>query len=445
MFEDYSKGLLREGIIEAKAGNASLARRYLERAIYASYNGEHALMSEAWFWLGQVLEDPAEKRTAFETALSHDLRHARARRALAVLDGKLKPGDVIDPDRLEATAQGPRTAEAQRFMCPKCGGRMAFEADGQSLVCEYCTRHQPLGGGRAQAGNQDFVIAMATRGGHGRPLQEQVFRCHGCGAQLVMGSRQMSVNCPYCGSAHVVQLEHSQDLLEPDGIVPHAFGGERAAALLETWLKSQGMQMERQPAAPRGVYLPLWLFEVGGVVDYTGERVELDEQGMRGHETKVVRVHDQMPVLPESVPVPASRKPSAVFIHLIQSFQLESIQAYDARYLADWPAELYDIAMADASLDARSHVYQHATRNLPAELGSVKLISTSSANLAIESFRLVLLPIWISEVWYGGQAHLVLINGQNGVVHGESPEGAGSAAKKGEHLLEWLGGLLDDL
>jgi hypothetical protein len=53
--EEYSKDLLRSGIIEAKAGNKDIARRYLDRAIYMS--GSHNVLAEAWFWMSEVLND----------------------------------------------------------------------------------------------------------------------------------------------------------------------------------------------------------------------------------------------------------------------------------------------------------------------------------------------------------------------------------------------------
>jgi hypothetical protein len=36
--------------------------------------------------------------------------------------------------------------------------------------------------------------------------------------------------------------------------------------------------------------------------------------------------------------------------------------------------------------------------------------------LVIESFKLNLLPVWMTELPFDGREHLVLINGQNGVV-----------------------------
>src|SRR5512142_3284611 len=126
MIEDYSRDLLSSGIIELKAGNRDTARRYIDRAVYMS--GDHDVMAEGWYWLSQLTDDPVEKRKALENCLSNDLQHTRARRALAILDGRLKPDEIVDPDdaRLEAASavQGP--AEAQRFMCPRCGGRMHY-------------------------------------------------------------------------------------------------------------------------------------------------------------------------------------------------------------------------------------------------------------------------------------------------------------------------------
>src|ERR1041384_1252091 len=128
MISDYSKDLLKSGIIEAKAGHKDAARRYLDRAPYLS--NDHEVLAEAWFWMSQIVDDAAEKRKALENCLANDLQHARARRALAVLDGKLKADEIIDPDHIPLAPEGLHAANAERFMCPKCGGRMSFAPDG---------------------------------------------------------------------------------------------------------------------------------------------------------------------------------------------------------------------------------------------------------------------------------------------------------------------------
>jgi hypothetical protein len=146
------------------------------------------------------------------------------------------------------------------------------------------------------------------------------------------------------------------------------------------------------------------------------------------------------------LPLPASKKPSAVFLSLVDSFDMKSIKPYDARYLADWPAEIYDVPMADASLDARSQTYKKYKRNLPHLVNNLNIVHTSSANLVIDSFKLNLLPVWMTELPFDGRSHLVLINGQNGVVSSdvlnkvqkqEEQEGKG-------RLMDFLVDLLND-
>jgi hypothetical protein len=446
MFGDYGKDLLRTGIIEAKAGHRESAQRYLDRAIYST--NDHDALAEAWYWMSQVVDDAVEKRKALENCLAHDLQHARARKMLAILDGKLKADEIVDPDHLPPAPEGLRAADADRFMCPKCGGRMSFSADGQSLVCEYCTRTHALGFAGKPADEKDFVTAMATARGHGKPLNEQVFHCEGCGSEFILPPKQISANCIYCDSPHVVNWENTKDLLAPDGILPHKFSQEQAIRLLVNWVEGNKIQPERKVVPPRGLYLPLWTFDIGGEIDYTGEvySSENDEgnvitlmgSSQQRHVTR--RISDSYPVLVDDLPIPASRKLSAVFLRLIPTFELTAVKPYDPRFLADWPAEVYDIPMAEASLDARGQAYTKYKEELPYKLSPTRIVHSSSAKMAIESFKLVLLPVWMTELPFGGREHLILINGQNGIVASDLPD----KKEKAGGLMEWLGDLLDE-
>ena len=440
MFSDYGKDLLRSGIIEAKTGNRESARRYLDRAVYMS--NDHDVLAEAWFWMSEVIDDKVEKRKALENCLAHDLRHARARRSLAILDGKLKADEVIDPDKLPSAPQGLRAADADRFMCPKCGGRMSFAPDGQSLVCEYCSRNQKFSAAQpGTADEKDFIIAMATARGHGKPLDQQVFHCEGCGCEFILPPSQISATCVYCGSPHVVNWESEEQLLAPDGIIPHAFDQKHAVQWLVKWVEANQIKPEKKVELPRGVYLPLWTFDLGGTIDYVGERLDDSEIQFNRRQPKMIRVSDSYPVQVNDIPIPASRKLSAVFLRLTPTFELTGVKPYDPRYLANWPAEVYDIPMAEASLDARSQSLKRYQRDLPNLLSPVQIISTTSANMSVDSFRLNLLPVWMTELPFGGREHLVLINGQNGTVASDLPE---KKKEKSGGLLEWLGDLLEE-
>jgi hypothetical protein len=142
----------------------------------------------------------------------------------------------------------------------------------------------------------------------------------------------------------------------------------------------------------------------------------------------------------DDLPVPASRKLSAVLLNLIPTFELKAVKPYDPRFLADWPAEVYDIPMAEASLDARSRAYAQYKNDLPNRLSGIRITHFSSAKLAVESFKLVLLPVWMSELPFDGREHLVLINGQNGTVASDIRDNS----RKSVGLMEFLADLLED-
>lgn len=437
MERDYAESLLRSGIIEAKAGEKETARHYLQRAI--NTGDDFATLTEAWYWLSMVTDDPVQKRTMLENCLSYDLHHARARRELAILDGKLKPDEIIDPNAPPAASTNPTQAEADRFMCPKCGTRMVYAPDGSTLICEHCTSGQHMN--RAgEAEEQDFLIAMATARGHGKPVATQVIHCQGCGVEFILPPDIISVTCAYCGSPYVVSLEDSRDLLEPEGIIPHAFDQQQANSLLVDWVKQNGIAPQEKINDPRGVYLPIWTFDIGGEIDYTGDRMQAEGELYSRKGTRVIHVKDSYAVSINDLSLPASRKIASHFDRFLPTYELTATRSYDPHYLSNWPAEVYDVPMADASLDARSRAYSQLKRRLPPDISSLYNLQTSSANLTIDSFKLVLLPVWLAEIPAKDKKALVLINGQNGILQGDSSR----QVKPKNGLINWLEDLLDD-
>ena len=410
--------LVHEAWLNLKSGDRELARRYAERALLIVDDFETKV--KAYYILSQATDNPKEKRDHLETVLAYDPAHAEARRELAILDGKLKPADIVNADSLPAQSTDPQQAKANRFTCPQCGARRVFAPDGKSLLCENCGYGDQFTVEGA-ANESDFFIAMATAKGHRKPVATQVFHCNGCGAEFVLAAGVISSTCAYCDSPHVVRLDESRDLLEPDGIIPHALTLKQAIEKLVSWVESHGIRPEKKVDQPRPVYLPIWTFDLGGSINYSGERIELDEPEGFGWNRKprtmrFVRVNEQYPILVNDRAIPASKKNTAILNRLLPTFDLSAAKPYDARYLANWPAEIYDITMSDASLEARVQVVRQYTDRMRLEITNVENMRLSSAGMTVESFKLVLLPVWMTEVQSNGELIHVLINGQNGRV-----------------------------
>jgi Zn finger protein HypA/HybF involved in hydrogenase expression len=407
MPSDYDNNLLRQGIIHAKANEIEAARRYLERAVEAADDRETRV--QANFWMAQITADPLQKRGYLEEVLANDMTHPEARRALAILDGKIKPDDIVDPDNLPAQPTATQAAKADRFTCPKCGGRMTFTPDGRSLMCEYCSRNQTLDTTVPEI-EQDFILAMATGKGHRKPVAVKTFHCQGCGAQFVLPPQEITSTCSYCGSSHVVI--GTKELVEPDSIIPMGFNQRQAALYLVEWVKKHKITPEGQVQAPRGLYLPIWTFDIMGNVPWNG-MVYRDKQYVPVSGEKLVHFDD--------IVIPGAPKLADLLPRIMEGFDTTMAPAYDSRYLAGWPAEVYATAMSDASLNARQLAVRRTRELIRGEMGHVSDLNYSTSSLAILSFKLVLVPVWITSIPLEGRDYRVIINGMMGNVYGETP------------------------
>src|SRR6185436_8122991 len=96
-----------------------------------------------------------------------------------------------------------------------------------------------------------------------------------------------------------------EQLLAPDGIIPHAFDQQRALKYLIEWVKSNKIKPEKQVDLPRGVYLPLWSFDLGGEIDYVGAEVDESNIQFKGSYPRTIRINGSYPVQMNDIPIPA--------------------------------------------------------------------------------------------------------------------------------------------
>ena len=433
------RDLLVRGIAAAKSKESGTgsskgeARHYLEWVLRLDASLDQQI--EAWYWLSEISEDPVEKRHYLEEVLANQPNYYLARRSLAILDGKLDPREIVNPDRMPVpSANSPQTTQAQRFVCPTCGGRLTYTPDGTTLTCEYCDQRQklisPQTGSTETFEETDFTIALASAKGHTRPSAMRIFECQACGASFVLSPQTLSLTCPYCAAVYVVKAEQTRLLIPPDAIIPFKITQEEAQQTLLTWLAMHREVSLKIPQAHedplRGFYLPTWCFNLTGYLPWKG--LEYDDREWKP--TSGYKL-----VLNDNLLIPAGRKLPEVLAKEIDTFNLACLVPYDPAYLADWPAETYQISLSDASLDARQQALAKAQAALPGDLiKPVRDLQIDSSALLVESFKLILLPLWVSHYHIKEKNYPLLINGQNGKVSAEIPD-------RGSHRwLAWLNG-----
>ncbi len=404
---DSVRDLLVHGIAAAKDGDKQDARRYLEWVLRLDPTTEQSI--KAWLWLSEVSDDSAEKREYLERILSVDPGHPEARRGLAILDGRLKPEEIIDPNRFVVTPPSvPQPTQAQPFVCPQCGGRMVFNPQGR-LICEYCEQHQATPIPFVEEEIEERDLTLATAKGHTRPVATRCLTCRACGTTFLLSPETLSFTCPGCASAYVVEQAEMQELLPPAAIIPFAVSQSDAERAITRWLKSEHLEMGTQSVPLAGLYFPAWVFDV---------RCDLVEYTEPDKAPRPVHV-EQKAIFEDTLLVPASRTLPELLADEVDHFRLNGLLPYDPRYLAGWPAETYQVSLADASLVARQKMLARVQRRFRLGGGNWEDVKTSTPSLAVESFKLILLPLWIARYRDGERQYTVIVNGQTGAVRSD--------------------------
>ncbi len=121
----------------------------------------------------------------------------------------------------------------------------------------------------------------------------------------------------------------------------------------------------------------------------------------------------------------------------VYHYDYDHLVEYDARYLADWPAERYQLTLADASLRGRKQIVTEVRRK-PHKITNgeyIKDFSLFSNGMLVESYKLILVPLWMLHFKVEDTVYDVIINGQTGNVRGDRPQNAVGK------LFSWLKGL----
>ncbi len=413
----HAERLVRKARMEIKSGFLQAGRRYLERAAVATRNPQ--IRAHIAYLFAQTSTNEASQRQHLEEALAWDPTHPKARRALAMLERQLQPNEIIDPQALPAPSKE-QPVTADRFTCPQCGDRLSYRPDGRSLYCASCASRQPVQP-TSLPDERDFFVGMARQSGHQAPVATQIFHCQGCGAEFTLPPEKISAQCAWCQSPHVVSLHNRRDLLAPAGLIPHRFTQAQARRLLAHWAQKQGLRPKAPPPPLQALYLPAWTFDLVGALQWRGmEATTRLPAYLQSRKKKVPRkpASGQLPIYIDDLILPASAHWRSLFARLLPSYRLEAMQHYQAAYLADWPAALYDLPLAQASLQAREAAVRQAKQNARRALAQRNLTDLRffSGKVQITSYKLILLPLWHTHWQSRGRTWPLLLNGQTGQV-----------------------------
>jgi len=248
---------------------------------------------------------------------------------------------------------------------------------------------------------------------HLQPVATRILQCQSCAVEFTLAPETLSITCPYCDSVYVTETAETHDIMPPHALIPFATSEGHIRRVLGKWFKKHNI--ERPRVSPIiGVYLPLWTFDIGGEAKWRGKEKKGEQW---------VSITGSRYLFWDDVLVAGGKRPSKLLTRAFTDFDMTGLVEYDSRYLADWPAERYQLPLADASIQARKQIRRELMRN-PAKLLRGRMVNdltVGTSDLSIDSFKLILLPLWMTHYKADGddKVYDVIVNGQTKAIRGD--------------------------
>jgi predicted RNA-binding Zn-ribbon protein involved in translation (DUF1610 family) len=405
MYDFYE--YLGSGIIAARTGRPAEAFKYLSTAAKIKPNNPRVNL-----WLASVAETFEQQKKFLEKALklAPNLFVAQA-----LLEQLYQQQTIIDQHATDFIA----------FTCQYCGGKQHFDPDLSGLVCLYCKRVEPLTLKTASEAETD--LEMTPQDGSGNwSVQVGQVNCGACGARMSILPEQGTHTCPFCGSEQITIQSAMPNLVAPTAIAPFQYNIDDVLKTLgEHWNISPSKLIrliQNKTITLSPIYLPFWTFD-GRVQIYCALGYRVSSRELSNSERVIVK--GEWPTEKswfecdvDDLSVYAGRSISNQSIMQITPFDLKSLFEYKSEILAGWQAELYNIALADAAVEAHKRMRDDAFRRAARHLLFMDPAQMLEDDVLIldRTYKLILLPVWIVRHADLGKTSLTLINGQTGKI-----------------------------
>jgi hypothetical protein len=180
-----------------------------------------------------------------------------------------------------------------------------------------------------------------------------------------------------------------------------------------------------------GIYLPFWTFDAGIHSEWDAEvgyerqeryydagdkewksRTVIDWRWERGEVT--VKVDDLL--------VDGTTHASRVLLERLRPFHLDALVPYSPDILAGWQAQAYDVSLPTAWEQGKTAMRELARTACRDDIHSSHVRNFSmTADFADESWRYLLLPVYLASYPFEGKVYQVMVNGQTGAIAGQKP------------------------
>jgi hypothetical protein len=328
--------------------------------------------------------------------------------------------------------------------CPACGAQAVWNPAKQALVCPYCGTEAPaeLNTDTGQIVEIDLVKTLRELPDNlrGWKAEKRTVKCRNCHAVSVFDPKEVGKRCDFCGSPELVDYEEIKAPIRPQSLLPFKLDETRVRESLRKWYASKWLAPGKLKSRAlldtiRGVYLPYWTFDAqvsadwtadSGTYYYTTEQYR-DAQGrIQTRQVQHVRwtpAAGHVDHFFDDEPVPGAHGIHVELLREIEPFPTNDLVPYETAYLSGFTVEHYQVVLIDAARMARSSMDEKLRQLCAAQIpGDTYRNLQVAPHYSGETFKHILVPVWLLVYNFGARSFQVAANGYTGKIAGEYPK-----------------------
>lgn len=325
-----------------------------------------------------------------------------------------------------------------KHLCPACGAEANWNPARQALVCPYCGTVAPweLASDGSVIKEHDLVAALRAIPDDKRGWDKDrvAVQCKSCQAITLFDVTRVAQRCDFCGSPAIVPYEQTRNAIAPESLLPFRVSESQVRESMRQWYASRWFAPNRLKKAAltdtvHGIYVPYWTFDARVHARWTAEAghyyYETVRRNGRTERIRKIRWEPAAGALDTAFDdelVPATQGVHPGMLKGVEPFPTSELVPYDPGYVSGWVVEQYQIDLVGAAQSARIAMdVKVRARCAAAVPGDTYRNLSVDATYSDQTFKHVLLPVWLLSYDYGRRSFQVVVNGVTGAIAGERP------------------------
>lgn len=319
--------------------------------------------------------------------------------------------------------------------CPTCASELSYSAEKKMLNCRHCGYTQDYEKAKDLIRERPLEeAARAMKSFSPDETQKQVVECESCRAQLMIASTDVAVRCNFCGSEKVNKAAFKKNIIQPQGIIPFKIAKQDALDKFKKWIAEGWFRPNKLKALAslgdiHGIYLPFWTFDAETYTEWEGEQgtyyyVEVERNGKteRERRTRWKWRSGSFDKSFDDVLILAADGPTRSIVEGIYPYSLKDSINYNPTLMVGWEAQIYNIEidkgyhLAEKKMD--DDIKSEASKRLG---GDTQRNLSTDTDFYDQTFKHLILPVWLCTYIYNGKPYQFAINGQTGKINGQKP------------------------